>query len=94
MEKRNKRKSEVRLVWFFVCFYVRIVYLRKRERAGPVPLYFFFSLSFVVLFLANSTSKNLIDNTKTKNVVSYNTNPTGRPPLFLLTSSNDTTKQW
>ena len=41
MEKQNKRKSEVRLVWFFVCFYVRIVYLRKRERAGPVPLYFF-----------------------------------------------------
>lgn len=26
---------------FFVCFYVRIVYLRKRERAGSVPSYFF-----------------------------------------------------
>lgn len=160
MKQQIERKSEVRLVRFFVCFYVRIVYSRKRERAGSVPSYFFqrskfsslasrfgyfqtererkerekttekvrrrgawlipranersrfvFSRSLLsrlasvwfcifsspcplVLFLAYSTSKNLIDNTKTKNVVSYNTNPTGRPPLFLLTLSNDTTKQW
>jgi hypothetical protein len=154
-------------VWFFVCFYVRIVYLRKRERAGPVPLYFFqrgrnslllplalvyfqtererkerekttekvrrrgarlipranersrfvFSRSllsrlasvwFCIFsspcpFMWSFSSRTRRDfkkshratyNTKTKNVVSYNTNPTRRPPLFLLTLSNDTTKQW
>ena len=32
MKKQNKRKLEVRLRWFFVCFYVRIVYSRARSR--------------------------------------------------------------